>query len=61
MQKKVSYEDNLKMILEASGGKRLLSITETAKILGICYNTTRRRYPFKDGYISAAVLARELS
>ena len=56
-----AYRDNLEMILDASAGVRLLSVGDVAKIMGRDRRFVRKMFPFNDGWISAATLARELS
>ena len=55
------YRDNLEDILAFTGGARMLSGLQVSKYLGLCFNTVKKRYPFKDGYISAMTLARCMS
>ena len=53
------YQDNLDMLREKANGKELLNLRETADILGFKdTRTVKRRFPFKDGYISLTNLAR---
>lgn len=53
------YRDNLDMLREKANGKELLNLRETADILGFKdTRTVKRRFPFKDGYISLTNLAR---
>lgn len=53
------YRDNLEQILLFTGGKHLLNLQEVCKFTGIIdRRTVKKRYPFSDGYISAATLAR---
>ena len=54
------YRANLSMCLEAFDYRRLLTPTAVAQFLGISRQTAAKRYPFKDGYISVATLARQL-
>lgn len=60
-REKEAYRDTLADILEFFKGKRMLRISEVVKYTGLHRNTVSKRYPFNDGYISATVLARELS
>ena len=54
-----AYRDNLEQILEFSGGRNLLSITEVGRFTGLVdQRAIKRRYPFINGKISAATLAR---
>lgn len=56
------YHDNLERLLEKSYGKEILNLRETAEILGFRdTRTVKKRYPFVDGYISLATLARCLT
>lgn len=56
------YRDNLERLLEKSQGKEILNLRETAEILGFRdARTVKKRYPFVDGYISIATLARCLT
>lgn len=53
------YRDNLEQILKFTGGKHLLNLQEVCYFTGIAdRRTIKKRYPFSDGYISAATLAR---
>lgn len=57
-REKATYRENLADILEFSGGKRLLSIKEVKAYTGfVDERSLKRRYPFQQGYISAATLA----
>lgn len=57
-----AYRDNLADILEFTGGKRLLAVGEVRQYTGLGDNrTVKKRFPFRDGYISAPTLARCLS
>ena len=56
------YQDNLNMLREKANGKELLNLRETAGILGFKdTRTVKKLFPFKDGYISLAILARCLT
>lgn len=56
------YQDNLDMLREKAKGKELLNLRETAAILGFKdTRTVKKRFPFKDGYISLTNLARCLT
>ena len=56
------YRDNLERLLEKSQGKEILNLRETAEILGFRdTRTVKKHYPFVDGYISMATLARCLT
>ena len=55
------YRENLQDILEFSSGRRLLTIAEVRAYTGVLDNRTlKRRFPFQNGYISAATLAMHL-
>lgn len=54
-----AYRDNLEQVLAFSAGKQMLSIKEVMAFTGIQHYTTMHRlFPFSNGYISAATLAR---
>lgn len=54
-----AYRDNLEQILQFTCGKHLLSVTDVGRFTGIVdHRAIKRRYPFTDGRISAATLAR---
>ena len=60
--KETLYRDNLNRLLEKAGGKEVLNLQETADILGFRgTRTVKKLYPFVDGYISLATLARCLT
>ena len=59
MSEPFAYRENLAQILEFSGGRNLLSITEVGRFTGLVdQRAIKRRYPFINGKISAATLAR---
>lgn len=59
MSEPFAYRENLEQILEFSGGKNLLNISEVARFTGIAdRRVVKRIYPFVDNRISAATLAR---
>ena len=58
---KPSYRDNLERIKEFYPEKEFLRIFEAAKFLGISTRTVKKLFEFKNGYISVAKLAREMS
>ena len=59
MSEPFAYRENLEQILEFSGGRNLLSITEVGRFTGLVdQRAITRRYPFINGKISAATLAR---
>jgi hypothetical protein len=41
--------------------KNMLSISDVAKFAGCCNRVAKKRFPFKDNWISKATLARILS
>ena len=48
--------------MEKAKGREILNLRETANILGMRdTRTVKRRYPFSEGYISLATLARCLT
>ena len=56
------YRDNLTRLQEKADRKELLNLRETAKILGFRdARTVKKLYPFVNGYISLATLARCLT
>jgi len=53
------YRDNLEQVLEYSKGRQMLNIKETMEFTGIkSYATVGKMFPFFNGYISVATLAR---
>lgn len=53
------YRNNLEQILAFTNGRQMLSISDVKKFTGIRhYNTLHKHFPFVNGYISAATLAR---
>lgn len=59
MAEQFAYRENLEQILQFSGGRNLLSITEVGRFTGLVdQRAIKRRYPFINGKISAATLAR---
>lgn len=60
-REKEAYRDNLERLNEAFPDKELLRIKDVAEFCGICTKHAAARFPFKDRYISKAVLARALS
>ena len=59
MSEPFAYRENLEQILEFSDGRNLLSITEVGRFTGLVdQRAIKRRYPFINGKISAATLAR---
>lgn len=60
-RERAGFRENLQDILEFSGGKRLLNLSDVRAYTGIQDNRTlKRRFPFDDGCISAATLALHL-
>ena len=60
MRVKNGYWDTLEYLIEALDNKKMLKIKEVADFLGIDYRTVKKRFSFKDGYISITTLAREM-
>lgn len=61
-REKAGYRENLTDILSFTNGRRLLSVSEVKAYTGLTdYRTIKRRFPFKDNYISAPTLAMCLS
>ena len=58
---KPSYRDNLERIKEFFPTKELLKVKDVQKLLRFEQKTVERLFNFKDGYISVAKLAREMS
>ena len=59
MSESFAYRENLEQILQFTGGKSLLNVAEVGRFTGLVdQRTIKRRYPFVDGRISAATLAR---
>lgn len=57
-----AYRDNLADILDFTEGKRLLNISDVRRYTGLRDDRAiKKRFPFRDGYISAPTLARCLS
>ena len=60
-REKEGFRENLQDILEFSGGRRLLTVTDVKAFTGLAnHAAVKRRFPFKDNYISAATLALSL-
>lgn len=57
-REKEYYRDNLERITERFPNRELLTVKDVCSFTGLCYNTVRKRYPFKNNYITAATLAR---
>lgn len=61
-REKAAYRDNLEFLLERSGGKAMLNISEVCRICGISYRTAKQLFPFNDmNLISLPTLARAMS
>lgn len=55
----IDYRNNLEQVLQFSDGRQMLTIGEVMQFTGIRhYATLHKRFPFVDGYISVATLAR---
>lgn len=53
------YRANLEQVLAFSDGRQMLTIGDVKQFTGIRhYQTLHKRFPFVNGYISAATLAR---
>lgn len=51
------YRETLETILNFSGGKYLLQVKDVQAYTSLNYRTVKKRFPFKDNLIPAAVLA----
>lgn len=52
------YRETLADILEFTGNKRLLTLRDVKSYTGLADDrTVKHRYPIKDGYIAATMLA----
>ena len=59
MSEHIDYRINMEQILASTNGKQLLNAADVLRFTGLKdYRTVRKRFPFKDGTISAATLAR---
>jgi len=59
MSEHPAYRDNLEQVLQFTGGKHLLSLSDVRRFTGLRDDRTiKRRFPFVDNHISAATLAR---
>lgn len=59
MSEHPDYRNNLEQVLNFSQGRQMLNLTEVAEFTGIRHNRTlHKHFPFVNGYISAATLAR---
>ena len=53
------FQDNGEQLRKRAGGKEFLNLRETADALGFKdTRTVKKKFPFVDGYISIATLAR---
>lgn len=53
------YRANLEQVIAFTEGRQLLSIADVSRFTGLKkYPALHKRFPFIDGYISAATLAR---
>lgn len=53
------FHDNVEQLRKKAEGKEFLNLRETANILGFKdTRTVKKKFPFVDGYISIATLAR---
>jgi hypothetical protein len=54
-----AYRENLEQVLAFTGGRQMLRIKDVQDFTGIQkYETLHKRFPFVDGYISAATFAK---
>ena len=60
MREKDGYRDALELLSNAFNGKKFFRPKEVADYFGINVKTAKKRFPFKDGYISIIALAREM-
>lgn len=59
MSEHPDYRNDLEQVLNYSGGRQMLNMKEVMEFTGIrSYAMARKRFPFFEGYISAATLAR---
>ena len=57
-----AYRENLQDVLEFFGGKRLLTLADVRAYTGLADNRSiKKRFPIKDGCISASTFAWVLS
>ena len=59
-REKEAYRDNLRSLLESTGGKHLLSAFEVAGYCGKDVRTVKKLFDFSN-YITAETLARRMS
>lgn len=60
-REKEAYRDNLELLIEFFGDKKVLTIKDVCRYTKHCYRYCIKHYPFKNGEISIATLARVLS
>lgn len=60
-REKAAYRDNLELLLEYFGEKRMYRPFEVAQYLGVNVRTVKKRFEFEKGYITIVNLARALS
>ena len=58
---KPAYRDNLKRIKAHYPDKEMLKVKDVQRFCGLNRATVEKLFDFKDGYISVAKLAREMS
>ena len=56
-----SYRDNLERICDAFPNKEMLNVSEVKRFTGLDRENVKRLFCFKNGYISVASLARQMS
>lgn len=60
-REKEAYRDNVERLKEMFPSKELLNIKDVIAFTGASRKTVAKRYPFKDGWITIATLARAMS
>ena len=60
-REKPAYRDNVERIKLIFLDKELLTVKDASQFLGIDVRTVKKYFPIKNGFISVATLARELS
>ena len=58
---KPAYRDNLERIKAHYSDKEMLKVKDVQRFCGLNRATVEKLFDFKDGYISVAKLAREMS
>lgn len=58
---KPAYRDNLERIKTRYPDKEMLKVKDVQRFCGLNRATVKKLFDFKDGYISVAKLAREMS